>query len=203
MITREQFAKLSSITDIKEQEAWVNAINMICPKYGIDNVPRIAMFMAQCGHESGGFKFMIENLNYSTDGLLKTFPKYFNLKSAAAYARMPEKIASRVYASRMGNGDEASKDGWKFRGRGILQITGKDNYTKLATSLMINLDDCIKYLETIPGAVESACWFFQVNNLLQICDKKDIITVTKKINGGTNGMSDREIRYANATKILT
>ena len=201
-ITQQQFTELSSVKDVEEQKAWVSAINTICPKYGIDTKERLEMFMAQCAHESNGFTALIENLNYNTNALQTLFKKYFNSKQAAVYARQPEKIANIIYANRMGNGDTASGDGWKYRGRGVLQITGKNNYTKFATALMISIDDAIKYLETKNGAIEGACWFFQTNNLLHACDAKDVLEATKIINGGQIGQDDRVARYKKAEHLF-
>lgn len=201
-ITKEQFAQLSSVTNSSEQDAWVGAINMICPKYGINTKERMEMFMAQCAHESNGFTALIENLNYNTNALQTIFRKYFNSKQAAIYARQPEKIANIIYANRMGNGPTESGDGWKYRGRGVLQITGKANYMKFAASLMISLDETIKYLETKNGAIEGACWFFQTNNLMHACDAKDVLEATKIINGGTIGQDDRLARYTKAQHLF-
>ena len=157
---------------------------------------RAAHFFAQTSHETGGFKLFVENLNYSAQGLQGTFGKYFPGTLEESYARNPEKIASRVYADRMGNGNEASKDGWKFRGRGALQLTGKSNYEAFAKYLgkpeiMTNPD-----LVATTYAFESAMFFFEKNNLWSICDKgvtnDTILTLTKRINGGTNGLADRQ-----------
>ena len=157
---------------------------------------RAAHFFAQTSHESGHFKAFSENLNYSADGLLRVFPKYFRtLTEAQQYERKPEKIANRVYASRMGNGDEASGDGFKFRGRGALQLTGKSNYENFSKFLnkpeiMTNPD-----LVATDYSFESAIYFFDKNGLWAICDKgiddATITALTKKINGGTNGLAER------------
>jgi putative chitinase len=163
-------------------------------KFGITNVLRLAHFLSQCGHESGGFKAVNENLNYSADGLKKIFPKYFPGNISESYARNPEKIASKVYGGRMGNGDEASKEGWKFRGRGYIQLTGKANYTafdKLVEEDIIANPDLVatKY------PLSSAAFFFQSNGLWSICDKgaddATVTAVTKRVNGGTIGLADR------------
>lgn len=157
---------------------------------------RAAHFFAQTAHESGNFKAFSENLNYSADGLTKIFGKYFTAANAGAYARNPEKIANRVYASRMGNGDEKSGDGWKYRGRGALQLTGKDNYKAFADYLkkpeiMDNPD-----LVATEYSFESAIFFFEKNKLWDICDKgvndAAILALTKRINGGTHGLDDRK-----------
>jgi len=156
---------------------------------------RAAHFFAQTAHETGGFKLFSENLNYSADGLQKIFGKYFPGNLEESYARNPEKIANRVYGSRMGNGDEKSGDGFKFRGRGALQLTGKDNYTAFAQYLqkpeiMTNPD-----LVATVYSFESAMFFFDKNKLWPICDKgindAAILELTKRINGGTHGLADR------------
>lgn len=156
-----------------------------------------AHFFAQTAHETGGFKAFSENLNYSADGLLKIFKKYFpDAATAAKYARKPEQIANRVYASRMGNGDEASGDGWAFRGRGALQLTGKSNYEAFAKYL--GDDEVVKNPDLVATkyAFESAKFFFDRNKLWDIADKgvtkETILAMTKRINGGTHGLADRE-----------
>jgi putative chitinase len=163
-------------------------------KFGITNPLRLAHFLSQCGHESGGFKAVNENLNYGAKGLLGTFPKYFNAATAAQYERKPEMIASKVYGGRMGNGPEATKDGYKFRGRGYIQLTGKDNYSafdKFVDEDILGNPDLVatKY------PLMSAAWFFNKNGLWSICDKgatTEVITaVTKRVNGGTIGLADR------------
>jgi putative chitinase len=163
-------------------------------KFGITNVLRLAHFLAQCGHESGGFKAVSENLNYSADGLKKIFPKYFPGNLNESYARNPEKIASRVYASRMGNGDEASKEGFKFRGRGYIQLTGKSNYTNFAKFIG---EDTIANPDLVATKypLASAAFFFNSNKLWAICDQGAtdavVTSVTKRVNGGTIGLADR------------
>jgi putative chitinase len=172
-------------------------------KYEINTVNRAAGFLAQCGHESNGFTVLKENLNYSADGLNKIFKKYFpTVADATPYARNPEKIANRVYANRMGNGPESSGEGYKFRGRGAIQLTGKDNYTQFAKSVGLTLDEAVADLETLDGAIESACWFWQKNGLNAICDANDILKMTKRINGGTIGLEDRTKHYNHAKEIL-
>lgn len=155
-----------------------------------------AHFFGQCAHESGNFKVFSENLNYSADGLTKIFKKYFpTTASTAGYARKPEKIANKVYGNRMGNGPESSGDGWRYRGRGPIQLTGKDNYTAFAKD--IGRPDILTNPDIVAGelAFESALWFFRKNNLLAIADKgvtDAIITqITKRVNGGTHGLDDR------------
>ena len=163
-------------------------------KFNITNPLRLAHFLAQCGHESGGFKAVSENLNYSAKGLLGTFGKYFNATTAAQYERKPEMIASRVYGSRMGNGDEASKEGFKFRGRGYIQLTGKSNYTNFTKFIG---EDCIASPDLVATKypLASAAFFFDSNKLWSICDKgatdADVTAVKKRVNGGTIGLPYR------------
>jgi putative chitinase len=163
-------------------------------KFNITNNLRLAHFLAQCGHESGGFKAVSENLNYSADGLKKIFGKYFPGNLNESYARQPEKIAARVYASRMGNGDETSKEGYKFRGRGYIQLTGKANYTNFTKFIG---EDCISNPDLVATKypLASAAFFFDSNKLWSICDKgaddATVTAVTKRVNGGTIGLTDR------------
>ena len=163
-------------------------------KFSITTNLRLAHFLAQCSHESGGFKAVSENLNYSKDGLVKIFPKYFPGTLAESYARQPEKIAARVYASRMGNGDETTKEGFKFRGRGYIQLTGKSNYTNFTKFIG---EDCIANPDLVATKypLASAAFFFNSNNLWAICDKgfdtAAVTAVTKRVNGGTIGLPDR------------
>ncbi len=183
---------------------WFSAMSLLFPKYEITSAARIAGFVAQCGHESQNFKTLEENLNYSAEGLNRTFPKYFVKagRDAQAYHRQPEKIANVVYANRMGNGDTASGEGYKFRGRGVIQLTGKDNYSRFAKHIGKSLDETIEYLKTKQGALESACWFWQTNGLNEIADSGDIVAMTKRINGGTIGLEDRRKHYAHALAVL-
>jgi putative chitinase len=166
---------------------------VVINKFNINTPLRLSHFLAQCAHESGNFKVVNENLNYSASGLIKTFGKYFPNNLAESYAKKPEKIASRVYGSRMGNGDESTKEGWKFRGRGYIQLTGKDNYVKFAESInedIVSNPDLVS--EKYP--LTSAAWFFR-NNCLNRCDEGDTYDVVRKVtrcvNGGFNGLEDR------------
>jgi putative chitinase len=163
-------------------------------KFNITNPLRLAHFLAQCGHESGGFKAVQENLNYSADGLKKIFGKYFPGNLNESYARQPEKIASRVYGSRMGNGDESTGEGFKFRGRGYIQLTGKSNYTNFAKFIG---EDTVANPDLVATKypLASAAFFFDSNKLWSICDKgaddATVTAVTKRVNGGTIGLPDR------------
>jgi len=178
----------------------VESLNSTMESYGIDSTLEVAAFLAQIGHESGGFKYRKENLNYSVEGLLKVFPKYFNSGNVASYGRKPEKIANRVYANRMGNGDESSGDGFRFCGRGFIQITGKENYLSYADHKDMSLDSAIEYLETIDGACDSAGWFWWKNQLDKVCH--DITKLTKRINGGVNGLADRKKHFEELYNLL-
>lgn len=172
------------------------ALNNCLPRYDITTVDEVAAFLAQCGHESLDFTHVEENLNYSADALERVWPSRFpNAETAALYARNPQKIANKVYASRMGNGDEASGDGWKYHGRGAIQLTGHNNYAAFANHAGMSIDDVPAYLVTVTGAVESACWFWSTNGLNAYADRDDIVGLTKRINGGVVGLDDRTSRF--------
>jgi putative chitinase len=192
MITSDILAKIFPKTKKTIIDSFVQPFNDTMSKYAIDTPLRKAHFLAQVGHESGGLNFTMENLNYSADGLLKIFPKYFNAESAASHARNPQMIANRVYSNRMGNGDVASNEGWMYRGRGLIQLTGKANYSLYSIALNKPVADVIAFLETPAGAVDSAAWFWNKHNLNQVADKDDIRQITKIINGGVNGLDDRQ-----------
>jgi putative chitinase len=204
MVTLELLQALCPKTKNAILETYIEPLNPVAVYYEMTvEYKRLAGFLAQIAHESGGFNFIKENLNYSADGLRKVFPKYFpNIDIAKQYARQPEKIANRVYANRMKNGNEASGDGFKFCGRGLIQLTGRDNYTKFAYSLEMTLEQTIAYLETPSGATASAGWFCDNNKLNTYCDNDDFIGLTKRINGGTNGLEDRQHHYDIALKWL-
>lgn len=187
-------------------ESVITQIPEVMEKFKINTPLRLAHFLAQCGHESGGFKAVQENLNYSADGLKKIFPKYFPGNLAESYARNPEKIASKVYGGRMGNGDETTKEGFKFRGRGYLQTTGKNNYTQFSKFIG---EDCVANPDLVATKypLASAAFFFDVNKLWSICDKgaddATVTAVTKKVNGGTIGLSDRIKHFKEYHKLLS
>jgi putative chitinase len=171
--------------------------------YEINTPKRIAAFLAQTHHESGGYVWLTENLNYSAEGLLRVFPKYFpSMDIAKAYARQPDKIANRTYANRMGNGDEASGDGAKYKGRGLIQLTFKNNYFWFAASLEITPEEASEYTQSFEGAAQSACWYWSENQLNRFADANDLRGLTKAINGGFKGMEDREVQYARALRLL-
>jgi putative chitinase len=184
-------------------DQWFEAIYEILPEYEITTPQRVAAFLAQCAHESGGFVFLKENLNYKAASLRRVFPKYFPDDAIAAqYAGKGEMIANRVYANRMGNGPEESGDGFRYCGRGLIQLTGKNNYTFFAGSLDIPVEEASEYLQTFEGAVQSACFFWEQNKLNQWADAGDILTLTKRINGGTIGLEDRVKHYNHALHIF-
>jgi putative chitinase len=186
-------------------EQWTDALNKILPDYEIDTPQRVAAFVAQSAHESGNFTALHENLNYRAETLRKVFPKYFTDASAAQIASQPNKaelIANRVYANRMGNGTEESGDGYKYCGRGLIQLTGKSNYQAFAESIETPVEQIPEFLQTFEGAVQSACWFWEANNLNQYADSGDIVTMTKRINGGTIGLEDRQKHYNHALHVF-
>jgi putative chitinase len=183
-------------------EHWCEALNKILPDYDITTPQRMAAFIAQTAHESGGYTALHENLNYQAASLCRVWPSHFNAAIADQYAHNPERIANRAYAGRMGNGDEASGDGWKFCGRGLIQLTGKSNYQAFADSVQMNIDDVPAFLQTFEGAIQSACFFWENTNLNAVADAGDITRMTKIINGGDLGLEDRVARYNHAIQIL-
>lgn len=210
MVTIQQFRAIAPNTKYAQQ--WWDALfgpqtelggKSLLEDYEINTPKRIAAFLAQCAHESGGFIFLTENLNYKASGLMKTFPKYFpDMATALKYEKKPDAIANRVYANRMGNGPEESGQGAKFKGRGLIQVTGKDNYFWFASSLQITPEEAAEYMQTFEGAAQSACWFWETNKLNALADVGDILTMTKRINGGTIGLEDRKKHYEHALHVL-
>lgn len=184
--------------------SWWDAVNEMLPKYDIDTPERVAGFLAQTGHESNGWKVLTENLNYSAKALNSIFPKYFVRagRDAEEYHRQPERIANVIYANRMDNGDTDSGDGWRFRGGGILQLTGRHNYTKFGESVGMSAEEAAEYVRTPKGALESACWFWKTNSLNRYCDAKDIVTLSKRVNGGTIGLEDRKKHWNLAMELF-
>ena len=183
---------------------WYEAMCEILPLWSVDTIERVAMFVAQCGHESAGFRVLSENLNYSAKALNTIFPKYFRRagRDANAYHRQPEKIANVIYANRMDNGDSNSGDGWRFRGGGILQLTGRYNYTQFGKAVEMSPEEAVEYVRTKKGALDSACWFWDTNNINKWCDAMDVVGATKRINGGTIGLDDRKKHYLHAIDVL-
>lgn len=183
---------------------WYANLATFLSEYFVNSEIRIAMFLAQTTHESLDYTRLYENLNYRATSLITTWPKYFNYDNANEYEHNPEKIANHAYANRMGNGDEASGEGWKYRGRGIIQITGKSNYAAFSQETFGDntILDTPDYLETFEGAVRSACWFWKRNHLNDLTDKNDVKGVTKRINGGLIGLDDRIARFNRILPIL-
>lgn len=203
IFTQERLGKSLYMTDESITRHWYDTMVEALPEDIKENPNRIAGFLAQTSHESGKYKYLSENLNYSDKGLLKTFPKYFNESNVMDYARKPEAIANRVYANRMGNGDEASGDGWKYCGRGLIQLTGKNNYQAFGESVGIDIDELAGYLVCYEGAVKSALWFWNKNNLNVTADNGDLLMMTKKINGGTHGLVERTNEYTRILEIYS
>ena len=175
---------------------WYHALERLLPDYEINTPQRIAAFLAQCKHESGNFTAIRENLNYRAESLMKVWPRYFpSMEVAIQYAHNQERIANRAYANRMGNGPEESGDGWRYCGRGLIQLTGKDNYQAFADSIQTPVEEVPAYLETFEGAAQSACYFWEDRHLNVFADAGDIKAMTKIINGGYLGLEDRQKNY--------
>jgi len=200
-ITRDQLEQI--IPSNKHLDNWLECLNTILPEYEIDSPERVAAFLAQCAHESASFTAIKENLNYKAESLMKVFPKYFpNQELAEQYAHNQEAIANRVYGGRMGNGDEHSGDGYAYCGRGLIQLTGHDNYKAFADSLSSSMEEIVEFLQTFEGCVQSACWFWETNDLNTLADSGDIKAMTKRINGGYIGLEDRVKHYEHALEVL-
>jgi len=205
-LQKDHLAKL--IPGNKDVDSWHEALVAVMPKYGINTARRAAHFISQCAHESNNFRSLSENLNYSEKALNAVFGRYFGAapkRNAAEYARNPEKIANYVYMDefrkyKMGNVKEG--DGWLFRGRGLKQLTGRENYTRFGATVDMTAEQAAAYVATPKGAVESACWFWDANNLNSIADTDDVVKMTKKINGGNIGLADRQQRYAKAMQVF-
>lgn len=192
----------------KEIDAWLPLLTKVLPKYDINTKERIAGFLSQCAHESSHFTRLVENLNYSEKLLLQVFPKYFKGGEEKLYGSKPGirantvAIANIVYANRMGNGNTASGDGWRYRGRGLIQLTGKNNYVMFAKAIGKTLAETVEYVQTKEGALESACWFWKTRGLNAAADKKDVELMTKLINGGRNGIESRKQYFTHAMQVL-
>ena len=192
----------------KTVDAWYDALVDIMPKYGITTERRVAHFLSQCAHESNNFRSLEENLNYSAKALRAVFGRYFGAapkRDADEYHRNPEMIANYVYMDeyrkyKMGNTEDG--DGWRFRGRGLKQLTGRENYTRFGATVDMTAEEAAAYVATEKGAVESACWFWNANNLNDIADGDNVVRMTKKINGGNIGLADRQQRYAKAMEVF-
>jgi len=206
MITAEQFKHL--FPRAQDPESWAESMANVFPTYEINTPHRIAAFLAQCGHESGGWTVFEENLNYSAQGLNSIFKKYFpTLEAAAVFARKPEMIANKIYANRMGNGGPETGDGYKYRGRGPIQLTGKDNYRAFSKEMFDDWENLFENPDWVTSdrdfALMSAIWFWNKNKLNVQADSGDIKLMTKKINGGYIGLEDRIKHYNEAIHLLT
>lgn len=204
MITPENFKALFPRS--KNPAGWCAALADLFPLYGLKTPRQRAMFIAQCGHESAGWSVFSENLNYSAAGLRKTFKKHFpTAEIAAAYARQPERIANRAYANRMGNGPEESGDGWKYRGRGLIQLTGRSNYMAFSmdtTGTTVIADNPDVVAKDVEMCLKSAFWYWKIHNLNEPAEAGDVKTVTLRINGGINGLPERTALYTKALTIV-
>jgi putative chitinase len=188
----------------KEPRQWFKAMSTILPLWDINTPLRVAGFIAQTAYESSDYRMLYENLNYSATRLNRVFPKYFRRagRDATQYHRQPEKIANVVYANRMDNGDISSGDGWRYRGRGIIQLTGKYNYTQFARAMDMDLDIAVDYVSTKEGALDSACWFWDSRRLNEVADRGDIDRMTKLVNGGYHGKMERAALYRRALRVF-
>lgn len=192
MITEQHLAAAG----VKNPGEWLAAIQSACDEFQINTPKQVAAFIAQTAHESAGYTRLTESLNYSAEALMRVWPKRFPTKTVAdAFARKPELIANQVYSSRMGNGPVQSGDGWKFIGRGLKQLTGKDNYTRCGNALGFNLVESPELLLLHVGAARSAGWFWSVNGCAALADAGQFEQLTKRINGGLIGLADRKARY--------
>ena len=199
----EQLAKILKMKPAKAGE-WIDAINATFEKFDISTPERQACFLGQCAHESGGFTALSENLNYSASSLCRVWPKRFpTVTDGQNYERNPQKIANKVYANRMGNGDEESGEGFAYRGRGLIQLTGKSNYEACGEAIGVDLVSNPDLVATPEYAALSAGWFWDKNNLNKFADANDMEGLTKKINGGTHGIEDRVARTQLALDILS
>ena len=202
-ITQEQMTAALPGVSAETIEKFYGPICDAMEEFEINTNKRIAAFLAQCAHESGNFRALHENLNYKAEGLMKIFHKYFpDEDTANDYAHNPEKIANRVYANRMGNGDEDSGDGFRYCGRGLIQLTGKTNYESCGAELQVDLDSNPQYLESPEGACRSAAWFWWSRDLNELADTGDIKAITKRVNGGFIGLEDRIANYETALEAL-
>lgn len=201
--TLDQFK--ACVPNNPEPNYWFNAFYDYLPMFYITTTSRVAGFIAQCQHESGDFNVLQENLNYSASGLMRTFGKYFPTQELAnQYARKPQMIANKVYGGRLGNGPESSGDGWKFRGRGLIQLTGRANYTQCSKDLFqdISLANDPDLVRTPEYAVIASCWFWHKNQLNYYCDRGDIVGLSRRVNGGDNGLEDRIENWNRALGVL-
>ena len=199
MITEQHLAAAG----VKDPGAWLAAVIVACTKFKIDTPKQIAAFIAQTAHESGGYTRLTENLNYSAEALMRVWPRRFPTKKIAdAFARQPELIANQVYSGRMGNGPVQTGDGWRYIGRGLKQLTGKDNYARCSKALSVNLVEDPELLLKPMFAAQSAAWFWSANNCGPLADAGEFELLTKRINGGLIGLADRKARYDRVMQCL-
>lgn len=201
-ITGTELRAIVPTLSVSKVSEYIPALNGAMQEFSINTPLRQCAFIAQTAHESAGYSAFVENLNYSAKALVATWPSRFTAETAAAYARKPEKIANRAYANRLGNGNESSGDGWRYRGRGVIQITGRSNYQACGTALGLDLLTLPELLEGIPAAFRSAAWFWNSKSLNTLADAGDFVGITKRINGGTNGLEDRLAYYGKAKTAL-
>jgi putative chitinase len=202
-ITKEQMHAALPQVKADDLDKFYEPLIDAMEEFEINTGKRMAAFLAQCAHESGNLHVLHENLNYKAEGLVKIFHKYFpDIDTANEYAHNPEKIANRVYSNRMGNGDEASGDGYRYCGRGLIQLTGKTNYEACGEALEVDLDANPGYLETPEGAARSAAWFWWSRDLSELADNGDIKEITRRINGGFIGLEERIAHYNTALAAL-
>lgn len=208
-VTREQLVLFFNQTPAATVEGLLGDLNHAMESFFIDNWNRVAAFMAQIDIESGGLKHREENLNYSAQRLMEVFPKYFRGIDTKPFDRNPQKIANRVYANRMGNGSEESGDGWNYRGRGLIQLTGKSNYTAFGNAMGMTPEEASKYMGTGEGACMSAAWFWEKNGLNPLADRNNIDEISRIINAGpggslsaVHGLDKRRDSYKRAQQIF-
>lgn len=203
MIDFDTFSRAIPTVPHDKLTLYYDGLMQVFAEADISNGLRQAAFLAQIVHESMSFQAVKENLNYSAQGLLRVFPYYFkSMEQANAYARQPEKIANLVYGNRLGNGPPSSGEGWRYRGRGLIQVTGKENYMHCGNALGVDLIADPEYLETPEGAPRSAGWYWSSRGLNQYADNSDMETITRRINGGLNGYQERMQLYNQAISVL-
>lgn len=209
-VTYDQLTRFYENTPSNTIYDLVDDLNYAMEQFFIDSPDRVAMFLAQVGVESGGLRHREENLNYSAQRLMQVFPRYFRGVDVNQYARKPEKIANRVYANRMGNGPESSGDGWRYRGRGLIQLTGKNNYQAFADAMAMSLDEVVEYMQTDEGACMSAAWFWETNGLNEVADTRNVDEASRIINAGPGGslssvhaLPERRAAYNEALQIFS
>lgn len=201
-LTEEKLAEI--IPQVRNLSAWYKALQDILPKYKINTKERVVGFLSQCVYESRGFTELEENMNYSAQRLVEVFPNHFanGERNPNKYAHNPSRIANVVYANRLGNGTPDTGDGWSYRGRGIIQLTGKSNYEAFAQAVNRSLNDAVTYIQTPEGAIEAAAWYWDSRHINDYADMQDVVAMTHKVNGGTHGLSEREVLYTNISVIL-